>query len=151
MKITDFLQRPSILVPLAGADKCQVITELVDLLAEQKSLTNRDTVLQAILAREKIRSTGVGEGLAVPHAKCDGVGRLVVAVGKPASPMEFDSADGRPCRMVVLIAGPRESTGPHLQALAAISRLWLNRNFREAACGALSADELFGVFSTYDT
>jgi mannitol/fructose-specific phosphotransferase system IIA component (Ntr-type) len=75
---------------------------------------------------------------------------MVVAVGKPALPMEFESADGRPCRMIVLIAGPRESSGPHLQALAAISRLWLNRNFREAAIEAATADELFDVFSKFD-
>lgn len=126
-----------------------VITELVGLLQDQKRITHSDAVLQAIQARERIRSTAVGEGLAVPHAKCEGVPRLAMAVGKPGRPLNIDSPDGRPGQMIVLIAGPKEGAGQHLQALAAISRLWLSPAFREAALAATTADELYAAFERY--
>lgn len=122
--------------------------ELVDLLQGAGQLINRDAVFQAVWAREQIRSTGIGEGLAVPHAKTQGCLRLTMAVGKPAEPLEFESADRRPCGLVVLLTGPVASAGPHLQALAQISRLWLTPSFRSAAVEARTAEELFNLFES---
>ncbi len=151
LKITEFLPPSCVRVPLLGSEKLAVITELVDLLAANRCFTNRDIVLNAVLARERVRSTGVGEGLAVPHAKSPACPKLTLAVGKPAEPLEFESADGRPCRLVVLLAGPTDNAGPHLHVLAGISRLWLSAAFREAVLQAETAEALYAAFERFQT
>jgi mannitol/fructose-specific phosphotransferase system IIA component (Ntr-type) len=149
LRVTDFLPSSCVRVPLLGTTKQAVITELIDLLHAGRHLADRNLVLQAVLNREKVQSTGVGEGLAVPHAKSPGCPKLVFAVGKPPFPLDFESADGRPCRMVVLLAGPVEGIGPHLQALAGISRLWLTTGFRQAALQAETAEALYTAFQAF--
>jgi PTS system fructose-specific IIC component len=136
---------------LLGADKPAVITELVELLGQSGRLTDTPAVLEAVLAREKVRSTAVGGGLAVPHAKSQGCPQLALAVGRPSVPIDFDSQDGRPCRLIVLLASPPDATGLHIQALAGISRLWLNPAFREAALLAATSAELHAAFARFQT
>ena len=143
MRITDFLSPSCIRVPLVATEKNAVITELVDLLHENDLLINRDETLQAVLAREKTRSTGIGNGLAVPHGKSSGCRSLCMAIGKPATPLEFDSADGKPCDAVVLLASPFDETGPHIQALARVSRLWLREGFRNIVARCNDAASLY--------
>ncbi len=143
MKIADIIQESCIRVPLKSSDKTSVITELVDLLYENGGLTDRDAVLESVLAREETRSTGIGLGLAVPHGKSRGCNKLVIAIGKPETPMEFDAIDGRPCRFIVLLTSPVDKTGPHIQALAGISRLWQNDQFRHAVGESGTAEELY--------
>jgi len=143
MKITDILASDCIRVPLESKDKNGAITELVDLLHEKGHLTDRDTVLHAVLERERTRSTGIGLGLGVPHGKTPACTKLVMALGKPASPIEFESADGRPVKIVVLLVSPTDKTGPHIQALAHVSRLWQTEAFRETLVTAQSAEEIY--------
>ncbi|MGB2984748.1 MAG: PTS sugar transporter subunit IIA [Phycisphaerae bacterium] len=145
MKLTDIFQKTCVCVPLQSTGKRAAITELVDLLNEKGQITDRDEVLKAVLDREETRSTGIGLGLAVPHGKSHGCRRLTMAVGKPATPMDFDAVDGRPCDLIVLLASPVDKTGPHIQALAGISRLWQNGNFRRDVLEAKSADELYAA------
>ena len=149
MKISDILPNSCVRVPLQAADKTAVITELVDLLTANGQLLDSDMVLQAVLDREQIRSTGIGEGLAVPHGKSAGCSTLRMVVGKPASPLDFDSIDGRPCELVVLLASPVDITGPHVQALARISRLWRNGDFRSAVTSAATAEALYAAIEHY--
>ena len=101
---------------LEAANPTGAITELVEALASAGKITDQEAVLQAILAREKTRSTGIGEGLAVPHGKSRGCPKLTLAVGKPATPVDFGSEDGRPCEIVFLLASPMDEMGPHIQA-----------------------------------
>jgi len=143
MKITDILKESCTCVPLKCTDKTGVITELVDLLDDDGTLTDRNAVLKAVLAREETRSTGIGLGLAVPHGKSHGCDRLLMAVGKPKEPLPFDAIDGRPCRFIVLLTSPVDETGPHIQALARISRLWQNETFRLAVAQATTPAELY--------
>ncbi len=149
MKITDVLQKQCVCVPLRSAEKTAAITELVDLLDDKCGLTDRNAVLAAVLAREKTRSTGIGLGLAVPHGKSHGCHGLAMAVGMPKTPMPFDAVDGRPCRFIVLLASPADETGPHIQALGSISRLWQNEAFRRAAEEAKTPDELFAAIERH--
>ena len=149
MNITEILQPACIRIPLAATDKTGAITELVDLLAEAGRLSDRDQVLQAVLAREATRSTGIGQTLAVPHGKSSGCRELTMAIGKPAEPIEFDAVDGRPCSFIVLLASPVDKTGPHIQALAAVSRLWLNEHFRTDVQQATSADALYAAIERH--
>ena len=146
MKITEILKTPCVRAPLHASEKIAAITELVDLLSEQGLLTDRDDVLNAVLVREQTRSTGIGHGLAVPHGKSHGCESLALAVGKPAKPMGFESIDGLPCDLIVLLASPADKTGPHIQALACISRLWQTEGFRKSVIEATTADELYAAF-----
>lgn len=150
MKLTEILTPDCIRVPLSSHDKFEAITELVDVLASADQIENRELVLNAVLARERTASTGIGRGLAVPHGKSSGCSRLVMALGKPEGTLDFDSKDGLPVEIVVLLASPPDKTGPHIQALARISRLMLMDSFRSALAGAATADELWKIICSHE-
>jgi len=151
MKLTSILTRECVRTPLLATDKIGAITELVDLLAEHGHLSDRDRVLEAVLAREQTASTGIGQGLAVPHGKSAGCLGLVIAIGKPATPLDFESRDGTPVEIVVLLASPPDKTGPHIQALARISRLMLMEAFRSDLALASTSDQLWEVICKHDS
>ena len=92
--------------------------ELVDTLAQHYLIHDRDLVLKTVLDRERAASTGIGKGLAVPHGKCGGCTDLVMAIGKPAQPIDFNSKDGEPVSVVALLASPVDKTGPSAPGLA---------------------------------
>ena len=149
MNISSVLRKTCVRIPLRATDKTAAITELVDLLHDTGQLADRDDVLKAVLVREETRSTGIGLGLAVPHGKSHGCRELAMAVGMPAVPMEFDAIDERPCQFIVLLASPVDKTGPHIQALASVSRLWQNDSFRREAIDAKTADDLFAAIERH--
>jgi fructose-specific phosphotransferase system IIA component len=143
MRLTDILKVIDIKVPLVATTKTEAISELVNLLAENKQITDAKKVLDAVLDREATRTTGIGNGLAIPHGKCSGTGDLVMAVGKAANPIDFQSIDGRPVTLIWLLASPPDKTGPHIHALARISRLMTIDKFRIALSQAKTAQEVF--------
>ncbi len=147
MILTQILQPTCVKVPLEGGDKDSAITELVDLLAASSQLNDRDCVLEAVLVREQTRSTGIGSAIAVPHGKCNGVDELVMAIGIAKKPIEFDSIDGKPVSIIVLLASPIDRTGPHIQALARISRMMLDEDFKQKLQNADSPEELYELIS----
>lgn len=147
MILTQILQPTCVKVPLKGTDKEAVITELVDLLASNDFLIDRNVVLESVLLREETRSTGIGSGIAIPHGKCGGVKELVMAVGITEEPIDFNSIDNRPVRIVVLLASPVDRTGPHIQALARISRLMLDETFKTRLEQAKTAEEVYDLIS----
>lgn len=151
MELSKLIALDRVRVPVRAADKHGVITELVDLLAETGGLLDRDAALDAVLKRESERTTGIGYGLAIPHGKSDGCKHLVMAAGKPAEPVDFQSLDRRPVTFVVLLVSPPDQTGPHIQALAKISRLMNIAEFRDAVDRAASAEELHAAIRTYET
>jgi len=119
----------------------------VDILAENGLLENRDTVLEAVFTRERTRSTGIGSGIAIPHGKCNAVKELVMALGITAAPLEFESVDGKPVSIVILLVSPADQTGPHIQALARISRLMLDEEFKAALEKAPSSQAAYELLS----
>jgi fructose-specific phosphotransferase system IIA component len=141
MRLTDILQPDCLKVPLAGTDKESAITELVDLLDAAGVLQDRGTVLNAVLTREKTRSTGIGSGIAIPHGKCNAVKELVMAVGIAKEPIDFQSVDGHPVKIILLLVSPSDQTGPHIQALARISRVMLDDNFKTKLESSKSVEE----------
>lgn len=151
MELSKLLTPDHILVPIPANEKTAVITALIDLLAEKGELVNRDAALDAVLKRESERTTGIGYGLAIPHGKSDGCTRLVMAAGKPAQPVDFQSLDKRPVTFVVLLVSPPDQTGPHIQALAKISRLMNIEEFREAVNRATTPEELHQAIVTYES
>jgi fructose-specific phosphotransferase system IIA component len=143
MLLTQILQPNCLKVPLTSSDKEAAITELVDSLDAAGVLQDRDTVLDAVLTREKTRSTGIGSGIAIPHGKCSAVKELVMAVGIAKKPIDFQSVDGHPVKILLLLVSPADQTGPHIQALARISRVMLDDKFRSQLENAQSAQEAF--------
>jgi len=143
MSLTKILQPNCIKVPLEGKDKKSVITELVDLLDANGLLTDRNTAMQAVMLREQTRSTGIGSGIAIPHGKCNAVKQLVMAIGLPAEPIDFASVDGKPVRIIILLVSPADQTGPHIQALAHISRLMLDEPFKQKLENAESPEQVY--------
>jgi len=146
MELTRALSPSCIKVPLAGTSKESVITELVDLLNENGLLSDRNATLEEIFDREQIRSTGVGYGIAIPHGRSASIHHLTLAAGTTPTPVDFDSVDGKPVSTVVLLLSPAKDTGPHIQALARISRMLLDPEFREAIEAATSAEAVYELF-----
>ena len=148
MILTQILQPYCVKAPLEGKDKEEVIRELVDILAGNGLLLDRDVVLEAVFTREETRSTGIGSGVAIPHGKCTGVNELVMAMGISPDGIDFDSIDGKPVSIIVLLVSPQARTGPHIQALARISRLMLDEEFKTKLENATSAHEVYELIST---
>lgn len=151
MILTQILQPTCVKVPLDGKDKDSVITELVDLLDANRQIQNRQTVLDAVFTRERTRSTGIGSGIAIPHGKCNAVRELVMALGVTEAPIDFDSVDGKPVSIVILLVSPQDQTGPHIQALARISRLMLDQDFKTALERAPSSEAAYELVSERET
>jgi fructose-specific phosphotransferase system IIA component len=147
MILSQILQPSCVRVPLEGKDKRSVITELVNVLDGSKLLLNKDVALQAVLTREQTKSTGIGSGIAIPHGKCKAVKELVMAVGIASRAIDFGSVDGEPVSIVILLISPSDQTGPHIQALAKISRLMLDEVFRNKLQKASSAEEVCALLS----
>ncbi|MGE0482459.1 MAG: PTS sugar transporter subunit IIA, partial [Phycisphaerae bacterium] len=150
MDISKLLTPERIRVPLASTSKTDAITALIDVLAATDGLLDRDAALAAVLRRENERSTGIGFGLAIPHGKSDGCRSLVMAAGKPAEGIDFQSADRRPVTFIVLLVSPPDQTGAHIQALAKISRLMNIEEFRKAIAAAGSAGELHAAIVAHE-
>lgn len=150
MKLTEILSPSCIKVPLERTDKTEVIAELVDLLGEQGLIRDTNQVVACVLERERTRSTGIGNGLAVPHGKSSACDRLVMAIGVPPEPIDFESKDGKPVNFVVLLVSPPDQTGPHIQALARVSRLMLMGSFRDALSKASSADDIHQIIARHE-
>lgn len=148
MILTQILQPTCVKAPLEGKDKNAVITELVDLLDANGLLLDRATALDAVLMREQTKSTGIGSGIAIPHGKCKAVKELVMAIGIAHEPIDFASVDGKPVTIVILLVSPTDQTGPHIQALARISRLMLDEQFKQSLEKAGSAEEVYALLSS---
>lgn len=145
MRLTDILKPTNIKVPLVATVKAEAIGELVTLLKENGEVTDAKKVLDSVLDREATRTTGIGNGLAIPHGKCAGVDHLVMAIGRPATPIDFQAIDGRPVNLIWLLASPPDKTGPHIHALARISRLMTMDKFRLALAAAKTSQEIFDI------
>ena len=142
MILAEILGPQWIKVPLTATTKEAAIEEMVDILEAGGALTDRAAVLEAVLARERVRTTGIGHGLAIPHAKTTGAPRVAMAIGKPATPLDFASIDRRPVELVILVVSPEDQAGPHIQALSRVSRLLSVESFRRELFAAASAEEI---------
>jgi fructose-specific phosphotransferase system IIA component len=148
MMLTEILQRKFIKVPVKSKDKESVIAELIDLLDANGLLSDRDAALESVMSREQTRSTGIGGRIAIPHGKCDAVNQLVMAMGIARSPIDFKSIDNKPVTIIILLVSPADQTGPHIQALAKISKLMLDEDFKEQLEKANSAEEVHKMLSS---
>ncbi len=148
MTLMEILSPKSVIVDLGGETKDEIIEELVDALEVGETITDRDKVLQAVLEREKIMSTGIGDGIAIPHGKSDAVIRLAAALGTQKRGVDFESLDGEPAYVFFLLVSPANVSGPHIKALARISRLLKNDDFKKKLIAAATAKEIIEIIET---
>ncbi|MDD5688176.1 MAG: PTS sugar transporter subunit IIA [Elusimicrobia bacterium] len=145
MKIMDFLSKDCILSELKGKTKAEVILELVNILAKNKLTKSVDKTIEAIMKRESTGSTGIGQGVAIPHAKSDSVSKIVASLGISKTGIDFDSLDGEPVYIVFLMVTPPDSTSEHLQAIAKISCLLKNKLFRQLIMDAQTSQDIIKI------
>jgi nitrogen PTS system EIIA component len=132
MKIVEFLNDKAVNVNLKATSKEAILRELVDLLAKAEGIRNKEELLKVLLARESLGSTGNGQSVGIPHAKTNIVKKIVAAFGISKSGVAFDALDGEPVHIFFLLVAPEDSAGPHLKALARISRLLKDKYFRDS-------------------
>lgn len=152
MKLLDFLNEKAISADLKSQDKKAVIQELTDLLIKAGELKPRAkaALVKILLNREALGSTGIGQGVAIPHGKCEHVKELVGAFGVSKKGINFDSLDGEPAYIFFLLLAPMESSGPHLKALARISKLLKDKYFRDSLRNAENEKALLKIIKEED-
>lgn len=142
MLLTDLLTIDRIIIPLKESSKDGVLRELVHAVTSNV-VQEPEEVLRAVLEREAVLSTGIGNGVAIPHGKSAAVPELLMAAGRTAEPIDFDSLDGQPVRLLFMLVGPETAAGPHIKALSRISRLVRQESVREQLINAKTPDEFY--------
>jgi nitrogen PTS system EIIA component len=151
MKIIDILSEELVVPALAGRSKGEVIEELAGVVAEHhRGEIDRDKLVQALEDREKLNSTALGEGVAIPHGKLPGLKRVVAAFARSRGGVDFSSLDGKPTHLFFLLVAPEDSAGAHLKALARISRLLKDESFRQRLMAAPTAADLYRIIREED-
>ena len=145
MKITEFLDLRGIKVDMQMSEKEDVLKELVDVLADVKDIGDKKLILKALIERENLGSTGIGQGIAIPHGKTDKVKDIVAVLGISRAGVNFDALDGEPVFLFFLLVAPKENPGPHLKALAQISRLLRDSFFCELIKRCKTPEEVFDL------
>ena len=145
MQITEFITEKEIIINLKSREKEAVLSELLQRLQDNGLLKNSKKVLEILLEREKLGSTGIGQGIAVPHAKTDQVDKIVCSLGISKTGVSFDSLDGEPVYILFLVLAPMGATGDHLKALAKIARLLKDKVFRNSLNGCKTPAEAYQI------
>lgn len=150
MKITEFLTGDSVIGALSAKDKPGVMAELCAALAKRVEGVPAAKLTEVLLDREKLSSTGIGDGVAIPHGKLAGIPGLVAAFGVSRDGLDFDAIDGKPTHLFFALLAPENSAGVHLKALARISRLFKNPIFRKAIVDAPDAKAVYDLIAGED-
>ncbi|MCU0665595.1 MAG: PTS sugar transporter subunit IIA [Candidatus Omnitrophica bacterium] len=152
MKIMDFLAQGAIIPEIKSTKKQDIISELVNSLINAGEVDKKDAskIFEALMARESLGSTAIGQGVAIPHAKSENVTKLVAAFGLSKKGVDFDSLDGEPAYIFFLLLAPQDSAGPHLKALARISRLLKDKYFRDSLRVCETQEAIVKIISQED-
>jgi PTS system nitrogen regulatory IIA component len=150
MRINDILKRENVHVFLQQTGKEPLLGELVELLLAGHPQAEQKEALREVRMREEIGSTGIGEGVAIPHAKPAFCQELRACLAISRDPVPFDAIDGQPVRIFVLVLAPRDQAGRHLRFLARVARLLKKRERREALLGCTDADQAFRVLEQFE-
>jgi PTS system nitrogen regulatory IIA component len=150
MRILDILHRECIIPELRSQNKREVLEELAAALLNYKGNLDKEALVEVLLERERLGSTGIGDGIAIPHGKIRDLDELILSFGRSARGIEFDSMDGRPTHLFFLLVAPENSAGVHLRALAKISRLLKSAHFRQKLAEAGDREEIFQIIQEED-
>ena len=146
MKITEVLDEHLVQTELQGTTKEEIINAMIELAAHSPRVLDKEKVRQAIFEREKIMSTGVGNGFAIPHGKTDAINDIVAAFATTALPIDYQSLDEKPVRLVFLLIGKDNMVGPHIKLLSRISRLMGKEEFRAKLLELKTPKEILEAF-----
>ena len=150
MKITDILSPSSVRLKVEGKDKDAILEDLVDVLNDTGKVHDRDELLKVIMDREKLMSTGIGQGVALPHGKTNTVNESIAALATLSEPISFDSLDDKPVNIILMLVGTENNVGAHLRLLSRISRMVGSEQFRNALAQSGSVDEVMELFSSQE-
>lgn len=143
MKITDLLKIETIIEELSAGTKRDVLIELAKVIPATDLSHDFDYVINVLLEREKLGTTGIGDGIAIPHGKVSGLNDLIMSFGRSRSGIDFNAMDGKPVHLFFLLLAPENSAGQHLKALAKISRMLKDVSFRQRLLQAASSEEIY--------
>jgi len=150
MDITDLIKKEFIIEELKSKTKKEVLLELSEVFLQGDVTVNCDAMVEVLLDREKLGSTGIGDGIAIPHGKLPGLENLIVSFGRTVEGIDFDSLDGKPVHIFFLLMAPENSAGQHLKALAKISRMLKEDVFRKELMEAKTSDEIYSLIDKKD-
>ncbi len=145
VNIADMLKKEFIIEELKSKTKREVLFELSEVFLQGNCNIDSDSMVKVLLEREKLGSTGIGDGIAIPHGKLPGLENLVVSFGRSKKGIEFDSLDGKPVHIFFLLMAPENSAGQHLKALAKISRMLKEETFRNDLMKMQTSDEIYSL------
>jgi fructose-specific phosphotransferase system IIA component len=146
MKVTDILKKEFIISELKSKQKEDAINELINLFISDSRVFDIEKIRDAVLDREKIMSTGVGKGFAIPHGKTAAITEIIAAFGKTNTPIEYQSLDNKPVNLIFLLVGKDNLVSAHIKLLSRISRMMNKDDFREKLLSANSSEEIFELF-----
>lgn len=147
MNISEILDPAAIVADLKGTAKKDVLVELTEALLKANPGLDRDSILKVLLERERLGSTGIGEGVAIPHGKLKELDRMQISFGLSSQGVDFDSMDGKPAHLFFLLVAPEESVGVHLKTLARISKLLKSTDVRQRLLNATDSEDIFRIIS----
>lgn len=150
MKIAEFLSPQAVISDLHATTKPEVLSELSASLARSQPNLRQERLVEVLKEREKLGSTGIGEGVAIPHGKLNGLSQLCASFGVSRGGVNFDAIDGKPTHLFFALVAPENSAGIHLKALARISRLFKNPRFRESILKARTPEEIYSLIAEED-
>lgn len=150
MKITEMLKREFVLEQLKAGNKRDALAELAGVFAQGRIKVDSEAMLHVLLERERLGSTGIGDGIAIPHGKLHGLEEMVVSFGRSREGIAFEAMDGKPVHLFFLLMAPENSAGQHLKALAKISRMLKDANFRKSLLEAKMHEDLFRIIAEKD-
>lgn len=143
MKLSDILDQDSIILNLKAKDKTSVLEELAGSVCSHEAHIDKAALVRVLLERERLGSTGIGDGVAIPHGKLSGVRHPIISFGRSKRGLDFDSMDGQPAYLFFLLVAPENSAGVHLKALAKIAKILKNNAFRKRLMAAGTREELY--------
>jgi PTS system nitrogen regulatory IIA component len=150
MNIKELIKENYLIEDLKSKTKREVLAELSDVFKRGDIGADYDEMVEVLLEREKLGSTGIGEGIAIPHGKLSSLDSLIVSFGRSKEGVDFDSLDGNPVHIFFLLMAPENSAGQHLKALAKISRMLKDKDFRKNLIGAESTKEIYNLIVERD-
>jgi PTS system nitrogen regulatory IIA component len=150
MKITEMLKKEFMIDALTSTTKKDALRELSRVIFQDNPQYDSEKVVNVLLEREKLGSTGIGDGIAIPHGKLAILDRLVVAFGRSSEGIDFNAMDGKSVHLFFLLLAPENAAGTHLKALAKISRMLKDADFRTKLLQARSAEEIYEMISVKD-
>ena len=151
MNLGEIIRKEAIIPELKSVDKISVLAELVQPLTEINPELDQEEVIKVLLERERLGSTGIGEGIAIPHGKTDQVNELMISFGRSINGVEFESIDGQPANFFFLLLAPEKSTGEHLKALAKFSRVLKSPSFRDNILQAADRKQIHEMIVTQES